>query len=74
MRLDPVSPRTRRDDADKRLLSRRRLTPCSLVMSNRWLLDVVLIVRWCHIQLVRLTSARACELGASVHADLSLCY
>ena len=38
MRLDPMSLRIRCDDADKRLLSRRRLALCSLVMSNRWLL------------------------------------
>jgi hypothetical protein len=70
VRLDPVSLRIRRGDADKRLLSRRPLALCSLVMSNLWLLDVVLLAR--HIQLVRLASSRAHELGASVHVDLSL--
>lgn len=70
VRPDPVSLRIRRGDADKRVLPRRQLTSCSLMMRNRWLLDVVLFVRSC--QLVRLTSAQSYELGECVRADLSL--
>lgn len=72
VRLDPVSSRIRRGDADKRLPSRRCLAPRSLVMSKQWLLDVVLFVRSCHIQLVRSISSRAYELGETVHADIPL--
>lgn len=68
MRLDPVSLRIRRGDADKRLLSSVEAAASSVLVGD--VLDVVLFAR--HIQLVRLASSRAYELGASVHVDLSL--